>query len=61
MPQKARKLRNNWQKAVRGRRAKRGSPRRDMNKYTAVFVLGLSLVGAGILLGWTVGWMLPAF
>jgi len=27
--------------------------------YDAAFALGLSLVGAGFLLGWTVGWMLP--
>ncbi|KAI9090359.1 hypothetical protein K1719_028694 [Acacia pycnantha] len=27
--------------------------------YAVAFALGLSLVGAGILLGWTVGWMLP--
>ncbi|CAI8607691.1 unnamed protein product [Vicia faba] len=27
--------------------------------YDVAFALGLSLVGAGLLLGWTVGWMLP--
>ncbi|KAI3719550.1 hypothetical protein L6452_20452 [Arctium lappa] len=30
----------------------------DIGKYAAVFVMGLGLVGAGLLLGWTVGWML---
>ncbi|XP_028767607.1 uncharacterized protein LOC114727723 isoform X2 [Neltuma alba] len=31
----------------------------DITTYAVAFALGLSLVGAGILLGWTVGWMLP--
>lgn len=61
VPQKTRKLRKNGQKAARGKRAKRGRPRRDICKYAVVFALGLSLVGAGLLLGWTVGWMLPTF
>ncbi|CDP08657.1 unnamed protein product [Coffea canephora] len=61
VPQKTRKLRKNWQKAARGKRAKRGRPRSDISRYAVVFALGLSLVGAGLLLGWTVGWMLPTF
>ncbi|RDX99359.1 hypothetical protein CR513_17595, partial [Mucuna pruriens] len=31
----------------------------DITTYAVAFALGLSLVGAGLLLGWTVGWMLP--
>ncbi|KAK9279019.1 hypothetical protein L1049_012694 [Liquidambar formosana] len=61
MPYKARKLRKSWQKATKGKRSKRGRPRYDIGKYALAFALGLSLVGAGLLLGWTVGWMLPTF
>lgn len=61
LPQKTRKLRKTWQKAGRGKGAKRGRPRGDISRYAVVFALGLSLVGAGLLLGWTVGWMLPTF
>jgi len=31
----------------------------DITTYAVAFALGLSLVGAGLLLGWTVGCMLP--
>ncbi|QCD77513.1 uncharacterized protein LOC114188237 [Vigna unguiculata] len=31
----------------------------DITTYVVAFALGLSLVGAGLLLGWTMGWMLP--
>ncbi|KAF7826204.1 uncharacterized protein G2W53_017368 [Senna tora] len=35
-------------------------PRNDnITTYAVALALGLSLVGAGLLLGWTVGWMLP--
>uniref|UniRef100_A0A5B6ZM49 Uncharacterized protein n=2 Tax=Davidia involucrata TaxID=16924 RepID=A0A5B6ZM49_DAVIN len=61
MPHKARKLRKSWQKAGKGKRGKRGRPRYDISKFAVAFALGLSLVGAGLLLGWTVGWMLPTF
>lgn len=59
MPQRGRKLRKNWQKAAKGRRRKQSQPRNDMSTFTVAFALGLGLVGAGLLLGWTVGWMLP--
>ncbi|TKY64097.1 hypothetical protein E2542_SST13987 [Spatholobus suberectus] len=36
-----------------------GKPKSDIATYAVVFALGLSLAGAGLLLGWTVGWMLP--
>lgn len=39
---------------------KQGKLKSDVSTtYDAAFALGLSLVGAGLLLGWTVGWMLP--
>ncbi|CAJ1950439.1 unnamed protein product [Sphenostylis stenocarpa] len=36
-----------------------GKPKSDITTYAIAFALGLSLVGAGLLLGWTVGCMLP--
>ncbi|KAI9180342.1 hypothetical protein LWI28_003760 [Acer negundo] len=59
MPQKGRKLQKNLQKTSKGKRRKQGQPRNDMSKYAVALALGLGLVGAGLLLGWTVGWMLP--
>jgi len=44
-----------------GKRVNRGRPRHDITKFAVAFALGLSLVGAGLLVGWTVGWMLPPF
>ncbi|KAJ8573094.1 hypothetical protein K7X08_009605 [Anisodus acutangulus] len=48
-------------KSARVKRAKRARPKYDLSRYAVVFALGLGLVGAGLLLGWTVGWMLPTF
>lgn len=59
MPFKGRKLRRNWRKGPKGKRGRRAEPRHDITKYAVAFALGFSLVGAGLLLGWTVGWMLP--
>ncbi|KAJ9171525.1 hypothetical protein P3X46_014883 [Hevea brasiliensis] len=59
MPRKGRKLQKSWQKSTRSKRGKLGRPSHDISKYAVAFALGLSLVGAGLLLGWTVGWMLP--
>ncbi|XP_071732601.1 uncharacterized protein [Rutidosis leptorrhynchoides] len=39
------------------RKRKPGSPRYKMAKSFGRFVLGLTLVGAGLLLGWTLGWL----
>ncbi|KAI3693997.1 hypothetical protein L1987_76954 [Smallanthus sonchifolius] len=44
-------------------REKRGSisvpsSKHDLGKYAVAFAVGVGLVGAGLLLGWTVGWML---
>lgn len=54
------KARKSLHKGVKGRE-RRGRPDQDKAKYAVAFALGLSLVGAGLLLGWTVGWMLPRF
>jgi hypothetical protein len=59
IPRKGRKLRKSWQKSSKGKRVKRCHPKHDIGTYAVAFALGLSLVGAGLLLGWTVGWMLP--
>ncbi|XP_073024445.1 LOW QUALITY PROTEIN: uncharacterized protein [Primulina eburnea] len=33
----------------------------DVNKYAVILALGMGLVGAGFILGWTIGWLLPAW
>ncbi|MED6168938.1 hypothetical protein PIB30_016421 [Stylosanthes scabra] len=39
---------------------RRHKPNSDITTtYAVAFALGLSLVGAGLILGWSVGWMLP--
>lgn len=48
-------------KGAKDKGEQRRKPDHDMTKYAVAFALGLSLVGAGLLLGWTVGWMLPHF
>ncbi|KAJ8529304.1 hypothetical protein K7X08_036139 [Anisodus acutangulus] len=58
VPQKTKRPRK---KPARVKRAKRARSKYDLSKYAVVFALGLGLVGAGLLLGWTVGWMLPTF
>ncbi|KAK2971719.1 hypothetical protein RJ640_004013 [Escallonia rubra] len=60
LPHKTMKMRKSWHRVAKRKRTKRVHPRYDISKYAVVFALGLSLVGAGLLLGWTVGWMLPA-
>ncbi|XP_038896085.1 uncharacterized protein LOC120084287 [Benincasa hispida] len=50
-----------WQRFSRQKRVKRDRHRSDISTYAVAFALGLSLVSAGLLLGWTVGWMLPSF
>lgn len=47
-------------KFVNHKQEKLGKLKSDLSTtYDAAFSIGLSLVGAGLLLGWTVGWMLP--
>ncbi|KAK4350975.1 hypothetical protein RND71_030288 [Anisodus tanguticus] len=40
---------------------KPGKGKCKINKSAVAFPLGLSLAGAGLLLGWTMGWLFPAF
>ncbi|WOG86838.1 hypothetical protein DCAR_0206057 [Daucus carota subsp. sativus] len=42
----------------KGNRSKQGRPGCNISQYTLMFALGMSLVGAGLFLGWTIGWML---
>ncbi|XP_057805832.1 uncharacterized protein LOC131020819 [Salvia miltiorrhiza] len=64
---RSRKMQKGWMKSScrnRGKRSRprpRPRPRFDVGKYAIVFALGLGLVGAGLLLGWTIGWMLPTW
>ncbi|XP_010266582.1 PREDICTED: uncharacterized protein LOC104604051 isoform X2 [Nelumbo nucifera] len=60
MPCKARQLRKGRHKAAKRNRV-RGPSRYDFSRYAFAFALGLSLAGAGLLLGWTMGWLLPTF
>lgn len=59
VPLQSRELQKSWQKFTRGKRGKHDRPTHDISKYAVAFALGLSLIGAGLLLGWTVGWMMP--
>ncbi|GAB2271827.1 hypothetical protein Dimus_006659 [Dionaea muscipula] len=54
-------MHRSWNKAAKGKQCKRGTPPHfDIGKYAIALALGLSLVGAGLLLGWTVGWLFRA-
>ncbi|XP_011084518.1 uncharacterized protein LOC105166752 isoform X1 [Sesamum indicum] len=46
---------------ARGPKKKLGKHRCHINKYAIAFAVGLSLAGAGFLVGWTIGWLFPAF
>ncbi|OVA08236.1 hypothetical protein BVC80_1101g41 [Macleaya cordata] len=56
MPQKGRQSKRDKPKPKKG---KRGPPRYDISKYAFAFAVGLGLAGAGLLLGWTMGWLFP--
>ncbi|XP_019054551.1 PREDICTED: uncharacterized protein LOC104604754 isoform X2 [Nelumbo nucifera] len=58
MPCKARQLRKGQHKAAK---RNRGSSKHDICRYAFAFAVGLSLAGAGLFLGWTMGWLLPTF
>ncbi|KAK4403678.1 hypothetical protein Sango_0736400 [Sesamum angolense] len=45
----------------RGPKKKPGKHRCHINKYAIALAVGLSLAGAGFLVGWTIGWLFPAF
>jgi hypothetical protein len=53
------KSRKRKQTYSNGRRDREGKSNCDITTYAVAIALGLSLVGAGLLLGWTVGWMSP--
>ncbi|KAI4328930.1 hypothetical protein L6164_021243 [Bauhinia variegata] len=53
------KPRKRKQKFSEAKREREGMLKNDITTYAIAFALGLSLLGAGLLLGWTVGWMLP--
>lgn len=57
-PQKIRKIQKNSDTSSN---RKRGCPQYDDSKCAVVFALGLGLAGAGFLLGWAIGWMLPTW
>ncbi|KAH9622668.1 hypothetical protein KSS87_015597 [Heliosperma pusillum] len=63
LPQKTEKPKTykSWQKPSKAKRRKRGSQDNDIGKYAVVFAVGFTLVGAGLILGWTVGWLMPSF
>lgn len=58
MPLKVKQLRKAGRRAVKSKGASKGH---DIGKYAVAFAVGLGLAGAGLLLGWTMGWLLPAF
>ncbi|KAF8380009.1 hypothetical protein HHK36_027478 [Tetracentron sinense] len=58
MPCKGRQMRKSRRKGSKGKRA---PSKYDISKYAVAFAVGLSLAGAGLLLGWTMGWLLPTF
>ncbi|KAL4378020.1 hypothetical protein GQ457_02G001260 [Hibiscus cannabinus] len=60
LPWTSYKSHKSWKRLTgKGRRGKWSQPRLSIMKHAVSFALGLSLVGTGLLLGWTVGWMLP--
>lgn len=59
IPFEGRKPRKRKHKLVNAKQERQGKPKSDITTYAVAFALGMSLVGAGLLLGWTVGWMLP--
>ncbi|XP_035542675.1 uncharacterized protein LOC108986397 isoform X1 [Juglans regia] len=61
MPYKGQKQRKSRLRATKGRRVEDRRARHDIAKYAVAFALGLSIVSAGLLVGWTLGWMLPPF
>ncbi|XP_058095864.1 uncharacterized protein LOC131241171 [Magnolia sinica] len=58
MPLKASRLRKGVHKATR---RKASHQKYDIGKYAVALAVGLGLAGAGLLLGWTMGWLLPSF
>ncbi|XP_062120080.1 uncharacterized protein LOC133834473 isoform X2 [Humulus lupulus] len=44
----------------RAGKKRQGKPQHEINKSVVAFALGLGLASAGLLLGWTMGWLFPA-
>ncbi|KAI6702617.1 hypothetical protein NL676_011753 [Syzygium grande] len=61
MPCKGIIARTKQLKNANTRQGERGPLWLDITKYAFAMALGLSLVGAGLLVGWTIGWLLPPF
>ncbi|KAK9145644.1 hypothetical protein Sjap_005547 [Stephania japonica] len=57
MPYKAGQWKKSKHKPKKDKRG--GRSRYDISKYAVIFAVGLGLAGAGLLLGWTMGWLLP--
>ncbi|PIA34720.1 hypothetical protein AQUCO_03700177v1 [Aquilegia coerulea] len=58
MPSKGRQWKKGKNKA---KKTKSSSPRCGICRYALAFAVGLGLAGAGLLLGWTMGWLFPMF
>lgn len=43
----------------RAGKRKRGRQRNEIRKCAVAFAVGLGLASAGLLLGWTMGWLFP--
>jgi len=61
VPRTPRKLCKTSHKPAKGKQRRRVPQGSDIGKYAVAFAVGFTLVGAGLILGWTVGWLLPAF
>ncbi|XP_030540923.1 uncharacterized protein LOC115748551 isoform X2 [Rhodamnia argentea] len=61
MPRKGIIVRSKPPKNANTKRGKQGPMWLDITKYALTVALGLSLVGTGLLVGWTVGLLLPPF
>lgn len=57
VPSKGRQMRKGQHRT--GKR-KHGKPRHELCKSVVAFAVGLGLAGAGLLLGWTMGWLFPS-
>lgn len=58
MSYEGKKSRKRKQKSGNAKQERQDMSKCDITKYAVALALGLSLVGAGLLIGWTVGWML---
>ncbi|KAK6137080.1 hypothetical protein DH2020_029179 [Rehmannia glutinosa] len=61
LPPSSSETQKSCNKSSSRKREKRVCPQCEVSKYAVVFALGLGLAGAGFLLGWTIGWILPTW